>query len=158
MAVNAVGREIPDFIEGYGKVKQYQGAFARRPEGNICGPRLRCVNGDRTDKRVSSLKEAIIASGLRSGMRVVAYDPFLTKEDVEKAGYEFEGDLYKALGQADLITLHMPLTKDTKGMADVIGNPEFQADPMLPRPDFLLIVNNSCTQLMKWYEALARMF
>ena len=44
------------------------------------------------------------------------------------------------------------------GMADVIGNPEFQADPMLPRPDFLLIVNNSCTQLMKWYEALARMF
>lgn len=44
------------------------------------------------------------------------------------------------------------------GMADVIGNPEFKADPMLPRPDFLLIVNNSCTQLMKWYEALARMF
>ena len=44
------------------------------------------------------------------------------------------------------------------GMADVIGNPEFQADPMLPRPDFLLIVNNSCTQLMKWYEAPARMF
>ena len=70
MAVNAVGREIPDFIEGYGKVKQYQGAFARRPEGNICGPRLRCVNGDRTDKRVSSLKEAIIASGLRSGMTI----------------------------------------------------------------------------------------
>jgi len=59
-----------------------------------------------------------------NGMRVVAYDPFLTKEDVEKAGYEFEGDLYKALGQADLITLHMPLTKDTKGM---MGSKEFAA-------------------------------
>ena len=70
MAINAVGREIPDFIEGYGKTKLFQGAFARKPEGNIAGPKLRCVNSDRTDKRVSGVKEAIIASGLKSGMTV----------------------------------------------------------------------------------------
>ncbi len=70
MARNAVGREIPDFIEGYGKVRQYQGAFARKPEGNICGPKLRCFNSDNTDKRASSVKDAIKASGLRSGMTI----------------------------------------------------------------------------------------
>lgn len=70
MAINAVGREIPDFIEGYGKVRHYKGAFARKPEGNIAGPKLRCFNSDITDKRVSSIKEAIRASGLKSGMTV----------------------------------------------------------------------------------------
>lgn len=70
MAINAVGREIPDFIEGYGKVRHYRGAFARKPEGRIAGANLRCTNNDVTDKRVGSLKEAIRASGLKSGMTV----------------------------------------------------------------------------------------
>lgn len=30
--------------------------------------------------------------------------------------------------------------------------------PYLPRPTFLLLTNNSCTQLMKWYEQLSEMF
>ena len=70
MAINAVGREIPDIIEGYGRTKLFAGAFAHKPEGNIAGPKLRCVNSDRTDKRVKGIKEAIIASGLKSGMTV----------------------------------------------------------------------------------------
>jgi benzoyl-CoA reductase/2-hydroxyglutaryl-CoA dehydratase subunit BcrC/BadD/HgdB len=41
------------------------------------------------------------------------------------------------------------------GMADVLGDPGFKADPAMPRPDFLLLANNSCTQLMKWYECLS---
>ncbi len=42
-------------------------------------------------------------------------------------------------------------------MADKIKDPEYkEADPLLPMPDFLLLANNSCTQLMKWYENLAR--
>ena len=47
------------------------------------------------------------------------------------------------------------------GLADVVrsgkgGSEEYPMDPVLPLPDFLLLANNSCTQLMKWYEALAR--
>jgi len=42
------------------------------------------------------------------------------------------------------------------GMADKLGDPEYPADPAMPRPDFLLLANNSCTQLMKWYESLSR--
>jgi len=70
MSKNILGREIPDFIEGYGKVKHYQGAFAVKPDGLRAGPKLRCVNSDRTDKRVNDIKAAIIASGLKSGMTV----------------------------------------------------------------------------------------
>ena len=70
MTKNAVKREIPDYIEGYGKVKHYQGAFAKKPEGNIAGAKLRCFNSDNTDKTVSSIKEAIRASGLKSGMTI----------------------------------------------------------------------------------------
>jgi (R)-2-hydroxyisocaproyl-CoA dehydratase alpha subunit len=42
------------------------------------------------------------------------------------------------------------------GMADVLDDDKYVSDPKMPRPDFLLLANNSCTQLMKWYEALAR--
>jgi citrate lyase subunit alpha/citrate CoA-transferase len=70
MAINAAGRDIPDFIEGYGKTKLFQGAFAVKPEGHKAGARLRCVDGSCTDKRVADIKAAIIASGLKSGMTV----------------------------------------------------------------------------------------
>ena len=50
MTVNAVKREIPDYIEGYGKVRRFEGAFARKPEGRIAGAKLRCFNNDRANK------------------------------------------------------------------------------------------------------------
>lgn len=70
MAKNALGREIPDFIEGYGKTIPFMGAFTRKPEGGSTGAKLRCVNNDNTDKRVPDINAAIIASGLKSGMTV----------------------------------------------------------------------------------------
>lgn len=70
MAKNALGREIPEFIEGYGKTIPYGGAFARLPQGNADGPKLRCVDSGRTDKRVPGLKAAITASGLKSGATI----------------------------------------------------------------------------------------
>ena len=43
------------------------------------------------------------------------------------------------------------------GLADKIQDPTYdKADPLMPSPDFLLLANNSCTQLMKWYECLSR--
>ena len=43
------------------------------------------------------------------------------------------------------------------GLAHKIQDPNYdKADPLMPLPDFLLLANNSCTQLMKWYECLAR--
>ncbi len=42
-------------------------------------------------------------------------------------------------------------------LAEKIQDPAYdKADPLMPSPDFLLLANNSCTQLMKWYESLSR--
>lgn len=43
------------------------------------------------------------------------------------------------------------------GMADMMKDPDFEkSDPAMVPPTFLLLANNSCTQLMKWYENLSR--
>jgi D-3-phosphoglycerate dehydrogenase / 2-oxoglutarate reductase len=59
---------------------------------------------------------SIVASralGLR--MKVVAYDPFLTPERAVEMGVE-KADLDTLLGKADFITLHTPLTSETKNI------------------------------------------
>jgi len=71
MALNAVGREIPDYIEGYGSTagKLFDGAFARKPEGCRDGGRLR-ASGPGKGKLLASIDDAIAASGLKSGMTI----------------------------------------------------------------------------------------
>lgn len=70
MVRNALGRELPEYIEGYGAVKPFAGAFAVRPEGKVHGPVLHCVGPDKTSKVLPDLKAAIVASGLKSGMTI----------------------------------------------------------------------------------------
>ncbi len=50
-------------------------------------------------------------------MKVVAYDPFLTEERAEKLNVKLL-PLEEVFRQADFITIHMPLTKETKHMID----------------------------------------
>ncbi|AXM90021.1 phosphoglycerate dehydrogenase [Anoxybacillus ayderensis] len=49
------------------------------------------------------------------GMHVHVYDPFLTKARAEKIGVDV-CTLDELLAQADIITVHTPLTKETKGL------------------------------------------
>jgi D-3-phosphoglycerate dehydrogenase len=48
-------------------------------------------------------------------MQVIAYDPFLSRAQAEKIGVELL-DLDEALSRADFVTLHLPLTKDTRNL------------------------------------------
>jgi D-3-phosphoglycerate dehydrogenase len=50
------------------------------------------------------------------GMQVVAYDPYLTEERAKAVGAEFAADVDQVYRQADFITVHMPVTKETKEM------------------------------------------
>lgn len=72
---NAVGREIPDFIDGYGKVRPFKGAY------DSIDPRTRCTISRRSvkpgnklqpgdTKVLSSIKEAVQKTGLKDGMTV----------------------------------------------------------------------------------------
>ena len=53
---------------------------------------------------------------LALGMKVVVYDPFTSKEVVEKFGGEYVESLDDFWGKPDIITVHVPKTKDTVNM------------------------------------------
>jgi D-3-phosphoglycerate dehydrogenase len=50
------------------------------------------------------------------GMRVIAYDPYLTEERAKAIGAEFAESLDDVYRAADFITVHMPVTPETKEM------------------------------------------
>ncbi|GAB4262441.1 phosphoglycerate dehydrogenase [Deferrisoma sp.] len=56
---------------------------------------------------------AELARGIR--MRVIAYDPYLTEERAAQLGVE-KVDLDRLLAEADAITVHTPLTPETRGL------------------------------------------
>ena len=57
----------------------------------------------------------VAARALGLKMKVVAFDPFLTPERAMEMGVE-KADLDTLLGRADFITLHTPLTDQTRGI------------------------------------------
>lgn len=65
--INAVNRDIPEYIEGYGKVKLFKGAFANINEavkkGNVIKCKSKCEN-----KVVSSIEEVFKLCGIKDGM------------------------------------------------------------------------------------------
>jgi D-3-phosphoglycerate dehydrogenase / 2-oxoglutarate reductase len=50
------------------------------------------------------------------GMRVIAYDPYLTEERAKAVGAEFAASVDQVYLAADFITVHMPVTPETKNM------------------------------------------
>jgi D-3-phosphoglycerate dehydrogenase len=50
------------------------------------------------------------------GMKVIAYDPFFTKEQVEAAGAKYAATLDELARASDAVSVHMPQTKETKGL------------------------------------------
>jgi D-3-phosphoglycerate dehydrogenase len=54
--------------------------------------------------------------GLGLGMRVVAYDPYVALDRFRELGVEPAVTLEELYGVADLITLHLPLTEETRGL------------------------------------------
>ncbi len=55
------------------------------------------------------------AQGLK--MKVIAYDPFILPEAAEKAGITL-ATLDEIYAQADVITIHTPMTKETRGLVN----------------------------------------
>ena len=52
------------------------------------------------------------------GMRVVAYDPFVAAERFRELGVESAASLDDLFAEADVITLHLPLSDDTRAVLD----------------------------------------
>lgn len=50
------------------------------------------------------------------GMKIAAYDPFMSKEQIENLGAEYYEDYIELLKSSDVVSIHVPLTKETKNM------------------------------------------
>ena len=50
------------------------------------------------------------------GMRVIAYDPYLTEDRAQAVGAEFAANVDQVYLTSDFITVHMPVTPETKNM------------------------------------------
>jgi D-3-phosphoglycerate dehydrogenase len=62
--------------------------------------------------------QQVTRRALGLGMRVVAHDPFVGEDRFREAGVERAASLAEALGAADFVTLHLPLTDETRGIVD----------------------------------------
>ena len=66
---NAVGREIPEYLEGIGELVPFKGVDAIKPTKKKAGAKLRMRIQDEP-KIVASIEEAIKKSGLKDGMTI----------------------------------------------------------------------------------------
>ena len=64
--------------------------------------------------RIGGRVAEICGKGL--GMKVIAYDPYIPAERFTQCGAERRPDLQSMLREADFVTLHTPLSPETRGM------------------------------------------
>ena len=55
---------------------------------------------------------------LSFGMRLVAYDPYVSADRARQLGVELEPDLERLVATADFLTIHLPKTPETLGLFD----------------------------------------
>lgn len=77
----------------------------------VCGKTLGVIGLGKIGGHVAKVMQA-------AGMDVIAYDPFLSKEVAEQLRVQ-SLSLEEVLAQADVITLHVPLTDKTKDMINL---------------------------------------
>jgi D-3-phosphoglycerate dehydrogenase len=104
----ALARNIP---QAHAALKQGRWERSRWSGIELDGKTLGVVGFGRIGQQVARR-----ALGL--GMRVVAFDPFVSEERFRELGVERAATLDDVLGAADVVTLHSPLTDETRGLID----------------------------------------
>ena len=84
--------------------------------------------------------QQVARRGRGLGMRVVAFDPFVANERFRELGVERAAAADDVLGEADFLTLHLPLTDETRGFVD--------ADALARMRDGVRIVNAARGELV----------
>jgi D-3-phosphoglycerate dehydrogenase len=103
----AVARNIPQAHAALKGGSWERGRFAGI---ELAGKTLAVLGFGRIGRQVARRALAL-------GMRVVAYDPFVAPERFRELGVE-PVTLDEAYAAADLLTLHLPLTDETRGLLD----------------------------------------
>ncbi len=82
------------------------------------------------------------------GMKIIGYDPFVTKEKADALGIELMS-VAELIKKADIITVHVPKTKDTKGL---IGKE--QIETMKPNVILINCARGGIIEEQALYEAV----
>ncbi len=102
----SLARKVPQasasMVAGKWDRKQFQGT-------EVLGKTLGVLGMGRIGSEVAR-------RALAFGMRVLGYDPFLTEERAKALGVELVEELDEVYREADYITVHMPVTDQTRGM------------------------------------------
>lgn len=72
---NAVGREIPEYIEGVGELKPFKGAFAYEPERRKNLPKVSKISPGE-EKIVESIRKSLELCGIKDGMTISFHHHF----------------------------------------------------------------------------------
>lgn len=104
--VAALARNIP---QAHASLKQHRWERSRWSGFELDGKTLAIIGFGRIGQQVGRR-----ALGL--GMRVVAFDPFVGDERFRDSGVERVETLEDALAVGDIVTLHSPLTDETRGL------------------------------------------
>lgn len=90
----------------------HAGRWSRAQDGvELCGRTLGLVGCGQVGQRVARVALAL-------GMEVVAFDPALAGRPSPLAGVRLVDDLDALLPQADVLSLHVPLNRHTRGLFD----------------------------------------
>ncbi len=104
----AVARNIP---QAHAALKAGEWDRGRFAGVELSGKTLAVLGFGRIGRQVARRALAL-------GMRVLAYDPFVGPERFRELGVEHVGTLEEAYAAADFLTLHLPLTDDTRHVLD----------------------------------------
>jgi D-3-phosphoglycerate dehydrogenase / 2-oxoglutarate reductase len=126
----ALSRNIP---QAHAELKQGRWERSAYAGVELAGKTLGVLGFGRIGQQVARR-----ARGL--GMRVVAFDPFVANERFRELGVERAGAADDVLGEADFLTLHLPLTNETRGFVD--------ADALARMRDGVRIVNAARGELV----------
>lgn len=100
-SVREIARADASMKAGKWLKKEFEGA-------ELCGKTLGVIGFGRIGSAVAARAKAF-------EMKILAYDPLIPAEEIKKRGGE-PATLDEVYKNADFITMHMPLTADSKGM------------------------------------------
>lgn len=107
-------------VEGHMGMARDQWLKKQLPRTELCGKTLGIVGLGNIGREVASRARAF-------GMRIIAYDKFVASADE----VELMDDLASLLAAADFVSLHTPLTDETRGMIDAAAIELMKPEAML---------------------------
>ena len=80
--------------------------------------------------------------GLKNGLNVLAYDPYIKKLDDNEKNYKLSS-LENVFKDADIISLHLPLTEETKNLINKSSFSKMQKQPIIINTSRGSVVNEN---------------